>query len=123
MTPTHARLLGMTFAELMAELDRRIVADRDPADVAVLEDISRLWRDPATFELASENVDRLLETLPPHRAQRLRHRLYDEALRKRVFVALIAKHPPADDDTPPPAFVADLAAVFDAWPAKPPTLD
>lgn len=133
MTPTATALLGMSMDAIRAEVDRRIVADRDPSDAPILADLAALYpgSDASEAERASavatltENARALMTSLPPHRAQRIRARLHDEALRHEVYAILLVRHAAANDATgaPSPAFVAELAVVLDAWPSRPPALD
>lgn len=133
MTPTATALLGMSLDAIRAEVDRRIVADRVPADAPILADLAALYpghdatevEHAAALATLTENARALVASLPPHRAQRIRARLHDEQLRHEVFAILLIRHAEANDatGTPSPAFVRELAVVLDAWPSTPPRVD
>jgi len=132
LTPTATALLGMSLDAIRAEVDRRIVADRVPADAPILADLAALYpgHDAPRSNMrrrsrAHENARALVASLPPHRRSASRARLHDEQLRHEVFAILLIRHAEANDatGTPSPAFVRELAVVLDAWPSTPPRVD
>ncbi len=133
MTPTATALLGMSLDAIRAEVDRRIVADRVPADAPILADLAALYpgHDATEVEHAAalartreRTCARGLTATPTGRSAS-RARLHDEQLRHEVFAILLIRHAEANDatGTPSPAFVRELAVVLDAWPSTPPRVD